>query len=134
MEARTSARVTLKVHRIVTNSMPAELPRGVYRAPYRIDGCPVLYAVTSAGERFKKIIVLREGVSEERAVRWFEELLDRVDPRPQLQLVTDKPASAIPKQIPLEEIEALYRDADPVARLLWALKKARMMGGTLLSR
>ena len=136
MEATASAPVTLKVHRIVTNNMPADhqLPRGVYRAPYRIDGCPVLYAVTSAGERLKKIVVLRPGVSEERAVRWFEEILDRVDPRPQLRLVPDQPPSALPKQIPLEEIEKIYRDADPIARLFWARKKARMMGGTLVSR
>ena len=114
------------------SSLPnPKLPRGVYRAPYSIDGFPVLYAVTSQGERLKKIIVLRAGVSEERAVAWFEELLDRVDPpRPALRL---EPRSALPKQISIEEIEKLYRDADPVARLLWARKKAKMMGGTLLS-
>ncbi|NUO62682.1 MAG: hypothetical protein HOQ34_03825 [Gemmatimonadaceae bacterium] len=103
--------------------------RGVYVADWTMDGHRVLYAVTSAGERLKKLIVLRPGVSEERAVRWFEEVLDRVDPpRPVLRLV---PPSPPPRQIPVERIDALYRDASPVAAELWRRKRARLLGKDL---
>lgn len=102
-----------------------EEARGIYTAWYRIDGCEVLYAVTSAGERLKKIIVLRPGVSEERAIRWLEDMLDRVDPpRPALTLVKDEPRRSLTP----EEIDALYRDADRIRHMLWRRRRAAARG------
>ena len=117
-----------------SSTMPQPLERGVYKAWWRIDGHEVLYAVTSSGERVKRIIVLRAGVSEARAIAWFEEILDRIDPpRPRLELVTpahvppQAPAHA-PKQITLEQLDALYRDASPFSAALWRRKRDRYRG------
>lgn len=99
--------------------------RGVLRARWTIDGYPVLYALKANGDRLKKIVVLREGVSEERAYRWLNELLDRLDPpRPQLHLV--KPPT--PRQIDVARLDALYRDASPTAALFWQRKREIMAG------
>lgn len=112
---------------MATAAKRRQLRRGVYSAPYQIDGCEVLYGVTSAGQRTKKIIVLRPGVAKARAVRWFEELLDRIDPpRPPLKLVTAPPPL---KQLTVEQLDALYRDANPVNALLWKRKRAKLLGG-----
>jgi hypothetical protein len=43
-------------------------------------GYDVLIAVDRRGDVVKRV-QLREGVNEERAVAWLEELLERVDPR-----------------------------------------------------
>lgn len=105
--------------------------RGVFKAWYRIDGHEVLYAVKANGDRLEKIVVLRPGVSEARAYTWLGQVLDRVDPpapppppRPRLQLVPDEAPK--PKQLTVEQIDALYRDADPIRRLLWQRKKEEM--------
>ncbi|NUO65332.1 MAG: hypothetical protein HOQ12_01840 [Gemmatimonadaceae bacterium] len=109
-----------------SNAVRETLERGVYRAPYQMNGCGVLFAVTSRGERLQKIVVLRPGVSEARAMRWLEEVLDRVDPpRPPLRLLPPTPP---PRQIPVERIDALYRDASPVAAALWKRKRDRYRG------
>ena len=103
----------------------APLPRGIYRAPYLIDGCPVLLAVTSRGERLKRVVVLRAGVSESRATEWLETVLDRLDPpRPALRLVS----APEPRRITVEQLDALYRDASPVAAALYQRKRDRLKG------
>jgi hypothetical protein len=68
------------------------LERGVYRAPYLVDGVEVLIAVDSRGVA-RKHVKLKAGVSESRATDWLRGLLDRVDPLPQLRLVRDDPPS-----------------------------------------
>lgn len=98
--------------------------RGVYKACYRMDGCEVLYAITSAGERLRKIVLLRPGVSETRAYLWLNDVLNRVDPpRPPLRLVPDQRG-----QLSLEDREKLYRDADPVRAMLWRRNRRRNPG------
>ena len=57
------------------------LGRGVWVAPYRIAGSPVLLAITAAGERLAEQ-VLAAGGDEEANVRALEQLLDAVDPLP----------------------------------------------------
>jgi hypothetical protein len=64
------------------------LNRGVYRVPYLVDGAEVLIAVDSCGVA-RKHVKLRAGVTEERATDWLRNLLDRIDPLPQLRLVRD---------------------------------------------
>ena len=65
------------------------LERGVWLAPTRLDGCPILVAVDSCGNERKRVKLLPE-IDEERAVRWLEQLLDRVDPpRPRLTLIRE---------------------------------------------
>lgn len=104
-----------------------EQARGVYLAWWQKDGCRVLYAVNSRGQ-FVRSVLLRSGVSYQRAHAWLSQLLDRVDPvRPKLELVTPNPA---PKLLTVEQIEALYRDSDPTRRLLWQRKLAKARGGT----
>jgi hypothetical protein len=60
-------------------SEPARLGRGVFRAPYRIDGCPVLIAVDSAGERRRELSV-RPGSSIVQAAAALRLELDAADP------------------------------------------------------
>lgn len=62
------------------------LDRGVWREPYTMAGCDVLIAVDRRGDIVKRV-QLRAGVDEGRATAWLEELLERVDPAPQLRLV-----------------------------------------------
>lgn len=63
------------------------LERGVYRARWTLEGCPVLYAVDEQREKVGEIIV-RPDVSEEGAYRQLWRLLDEQDPpRPRLELV-----------------------------------------------
>lgn len=63
------------------------LTRGVWLAPYLWENTEVLIAVDSRG-CVRKHVKLRPGVDEVRAVKWLEQLLDRIDPpRPKLELV-----------------------------------------------
>lgn len=66
------------------------LGRGVYKAPYLVDGVEVLIAIDARGAA-RKHLKLRPGVSEHRATAWLREWLDRIDPRPTLKLVTSAP-------------------------------------------
>jgi len=70
----------------------AMLDRGVYLAPYLVQGFEVLIAVDSRGVA-RKHVKLRRGVSEPRATAWLRAFLDRVDPVPRLQLVREDPPS-----------------------------------------
>jgi hypothetical protein len=67
------------------------LARGVYRAPYLVDGVEVLVAIDSRGSA-RKHVKLRAGVDELRAKEWLEDLLDRIDPLPKIELVRESPA------------------------------------------
>ena len=103
--------------------------RGIYLAWFSMDGYPVYYAVTADGELLRKVVVLRPGIDRDTALLRLAALLDRVDPpRPRLELVRDAATPPSPKQITLEQIDALYRDADPVARMLWRRKRASARG------
>jgi hypothetical protein len=84
------------------------LDRGVWREPYTMAGYDVLIAVDRRGDVVKRV-QLREGVNEERAVAWLEELLERVDPMPVLRLVDPSPA---PRRLhPAREVDPrLYAD------------------------
>jgi hypothetical protein len=67
--------------------------RGVHELPYTKDGCVVLVALDARGDERRRVKLL-PGVSYERAKSWLEQLLDRVDPLPQLPtlaLVRDMP-------------------------------------------
>jgi hypothetical protein len=102
------------------------LERGVYRAPFRSPaGRPILLAVTSTGIRIRSV-ALRESADEAQAIRWLEEFLDEVDPpRPKLTLVKAPPPV---QQLTLEQLDAIYRDASPVARMIYARKRAKLKG------
>ena len=99
--------------------------RGVYKALYLLDGYEFLFAVKSCGDIHRQVIKLRPGVSEQMAFRRLTVLLDRIDPRPALRLVTPSPR---PRQIPVEKIDELYRDANPVNAILWKRKRAALRG------
>lgn len=69
-----------------------QIRRGVFYGQGTIRGHRYLIAYTSTLERFcvggkPKVLILYPGVSHERAVRWFQQQLDRVDPLPTLRLV-----------------------------------------------
>lgn len=67
------------------------LARGVWLAPYLFDGHEVLIAVDSRG-CVRKHVKLAPEINLERAVRWLEALLDRLDPvAAPLQLVKSAP-------------------------------------------
>lgn len=99
--------------------------RGVYKARWTLNGNRVLYAIKSNGDRHKVIVELRPGVSEPRAWVWLAKLLDRIDPP--LRLIKPPPK---PKPLTMEQLEALYRDSDPIRRLTWQRKLAKARGGT----
>jgi hypothetical protein len=80
------------------------LARGIWKAPYLVDGFEVLVAIDSRSAA-RKHLKLRPGVSEERAAAWLEQLLDRIDPVMKLELVNPSTPAA-PKEID----EALYDD------------------------
>ena len=109
-----------------TDTDVAVLPRGVYRARYRVEGRSVFVVIRANGDRLKQVIA-PPGVSEPRLIEWLWDQLDRADPveqpRPALRLVTPSPK---PKTLTLEQLDALYRDADPIRRLLWQRKKEEM--------
>lgn len=63
----------------------AVLARGVYRAPYLVNGFAVLFAVDRNGVA-RKHFKLTHLIDEERGTRLLEQFLDRIDP-PRLQLV-----------------------------------------------
>lgn len=84
-------------HESATQSLQdGMLERGVYRAPYLVEGYGVLIAVDSHGVA-RKHIKLMGDVSEETATTWLRGWLDQKDPlpqRPQLALVKDDPPQA----------------------------------------
>lgn len=55
------------------------LARGVYKAPYLVNGFEVLFAVDRDGVA-RKHLKIAQIMTEERATRWLELWLDRVDP------------------------------------------------------
>src|SRR5690349_6646764 len=71
------------------------LTRGVWLAPYLFDGFEVLIAVDSRG-CVRKHVKLEPKINLDRAVRWLEALLDRLDPLP-APLLLVKTAPAPPK-------------------------------------
>lgn len=98
------------------------LERGVYVAPYLFQGVAVLIAVDRNGD-VRKHLKLTPGVDEVRAVRWLEQLLDRIDPpRPQLQLVKSTPAVAHRAIVPNDRAPTDPRDE---THLAFALRMAR---------
>ena len=100
------------------------LGRGVWKLPYRTpEGYEILVAITSRAKRLRQI-ALEPGTSEERVTQWLETLLERHDPPPPpLRLVKPPPQ---PKPLTIEQIDALYRDADPIRAMLWRRKKEAM--------
>jgi hypothetical protein len=58
---------------------PILLKRGVYKAPYTVDGHAVVIAVDSAGNR-RRAIVLTRGVSAVDATAELRAWLDDADP------------------------------------------------------
>lgn len=88
--------------------------RGVWEAPYLKDGCVVLVAIDSRGEERKRVKLL-PGISYERAKAWLEELLDRVDAVPKIELVADTPLPRRPAR-PTRPIRPLPYSADPYDR------------------
>lgn len=61
--------------------------RGVWRAPYQQDGYPVIIAIDSRGRRVASVVLMR-GLSPSRVRKTLADVLDAVDPRFALQLVT----------------------------------------------
>lgn len=105
-----------------TDTDVSDLPRGVYKARYRVNGRAVFVVVKADGERLKSVIA-PPGASEEHLLEWLWQQLDRVDPiRPTLRLVRPAPKA---RALTLEELDRLYRDANPVNALLWRRKKER---------
>lgn len=68
---------------MATQLMPL-LPRGVYKARYRVKGVEVLVAIDSKGD-VRKHLKIEHPCDEPRLKRALEELLDMLDP--QLKLV-----------------------------------------------
>jgi hypothetical protein len=79
----------------------------VWREPYTMAGHDVLIAVDRRGDVVKRV-QLREGVSEAHATAWLEQLLERLDPTPQLRLVDPR---ALPRPHRAREVDQrLYDD------------------------
>jgi hypothetical protein len=81
--------------------------RGVWEAPYLVDGYPALIAVDSRGVA-RKHAKLLSGASYARVKAALEALLDRIDPVPQLALVRD--GSAARRSIALPPVHPAHRD------------------------
>lgn len=75
------------------------LERGVYKAPYLKNGRRLVLAVDRFGNVVKRVQLLAE-TDEHDVTAWLERLLDRVDPVPQLKLVTEPVPRAIPPSDP----------------------------------
>lgn len=67
------------------------LERGVYKAPYLVNGFEVLFAVDRHGVA-RKHVKLTHMVDEVKGTRLLEQFLDRIDP-PALKLMRPNPAS-----------------------------------------
>jgi hypothetical protein len=63
-------------------------PRGVYEAPFRVGGFDALLAVDSKGD-VRKVSKLLPGAIYSRVWAALEAELDRIDPVPQLRLVSN---------------------------------------------
>jgi len=63
--------------------------RGVWRAPYDLDGYPVFIAIDSRGRRVAEVVMFR-GLVPSRVKKTLSDILDTVDPRYQLRLVSSK--------------------------------------------
>lgn len=72
------------------------LERGVYRAPYLKNGRRLMLAVDRYGNVVKRVQLLAD-TDEADVTAWLERLLDRIDPLPQLKLVTEPVAQVPPK-------------------------------------
>ena len=72
------------------------LERGVYRAPYLKNGRRLMLAVDRFGNVVKRVQLLAD-TDEADVTAWLERLLDRVDPVPQLKLVTEAVPAPPPK-------------------------------------
>jgi hypothetical protein len=70
------------------------LARGVYKAPYLVNGFEVLFAVDRHGVA-RKHIKIAQIMNEERGTRWLELWLDRIDP-PTVQLADNNSTTAWP--------------------------------------
>jgi hypothetical protein len=68
--------------------------RGVYWAPYKKRGCPVLFAVKRNGERLSPVLLVQPDTNPDDAIDWLWKKLEREDPDPRqlLKLVRDAPA------------------------------------------
>ena len=63
----------------------ALLPRGVHRAPYLLNGSPVLHAIDRHGNCVRRV---RLAGRDERVVHaWLSGYIEHVDPAPQLRLI-----------------------------------------------
>jgi len=69
------------------------LDRGVWKAPYLLNGREVLQAIDRHGNCVRRVR-LSLGVDEEVARAWLEGYLEHVDPLPQLRLVRPIGAAA----------------------------------------
>lgn len=101
-----------------TSAAEQLLERGVYRAPYLVDGSEVLIAIDSRGVA-RKHVKLRDGVNEARATEWLRGLLDRLDPvdaRPRLELVKPSPAPSFDWTAALDNVTAHRMARDPKLR------------------
>lgn len=89
------------------------LARGVYWARHTKSGCKLAYAVDSTGNEVKRLRVTMPS-RESAAVETLWDLLDVVDPRPELKLVEDEarhPASLTPA--PRQGWREVYDPYDP---------------------
>ncbi len=68
-------------------ALPTPVARGVYTMPCTQDGCAIVYAVDSKGERQAELLVSTVGAAT-GAREELESLLARIDPQPPLSLTT----------------------------------------------
>lgn len=98
------------------------LARGVYKAPYLVQGYEVLFAVDRNGFA-RKHLKITQLMNEERATRWLEGWLSRVDP-PAVRLADepvtspDRPTwpydhEALPP-MPVKLLPLIHRETPPI--------------------
>lgn len=89
------------------------LSRGVYWARHTKSGCKLAYAVDSTGNEVKRLRVTLPS-RESAAVETLWDLLDVVDPKPELKLVDDEPKPlAGPALAPRRGWSEAYDPYDP---------------------
>ncbi len=77
--------------------------RGVWRAPFLVDGSEAAIAVDSMKPQVG-IVVLHPGVNRAEAKAMLTKVLDMVEPIPQLRIVEDDEFASDPNAIPTGRI------------------------------
>jgi hypothetical protein len=70
---------TIAAQTMTAPDRPILLKRGVYKAPFKVEGCPALIVIDSKGER-RRTVALRPGMDAVELTADLRDWLDDADP------------------------------------------------------